>query len=277
MANMGTLYVVATPIGNLADITYRAVDILKQVPLIAAEDTRTTQHLLDHYQISTQITSYHDHNKNKKTRTLLNHLESGDVALVSDAGTPGINDPGFVLIRAALDAGYTVTPIPGPSAPIAALSAAGLPTDAFTFLGYIPRTTHHRKKLFQEVETLPRTLVFLASPHRLTDSLQDLARTLGPRQLVVARELTKVHEEIFRGNPQQALTYFKDRAIKGEITLIVAGATPQAQKWSREKLIQALQKHIQENRLPPSKIAKHLAEQSGWKRRKIYDLLTDLD
>jgi len=274
---MSTLYVVATPIGNLADITYRAVDILKQVSLVAAEDTRTTQHLLDHYQISTKVTSYHDHNKKKKIKSLLNHLARGDVALVSDAGTPGINDPGFVLIRAALDAGHTIAPIPGPSAPIAALSAAGLPTDAFTFLGYLPRTTHQRKKRFQDVKALPHTLIFLASPHRLTDSLQDLTHIFGQRKIVVARELTKIHEEIFRGSTQQALTYFKNRDIKGEITLIVEGATPHSQKWSREKLIQALQKHIQENRLPPSKIAKHLAAQSGWKRRKIYDLLTDLD
>ncbi len=274
---MGTLYVVATPIGNLADITYRAVDTLKQVSLIAAEDTRTTQHLLDHYQISTTLTSYHDHNKNKKTQALLGHLERGDVALVSDAGTPGINDPGFVLIRAALDAGHTVTPIPGPSAPVAALSAAGLPTDAFTFLGYLPRTSHQRQKTFREVETIPHTLVFLASPHRLKDSLQDLAHIFGQRQVVVARELTKVHEEIFRGDTQQALEFFKNRDIKGEITLVLEGATPQNQKWSREKLIRALQGHIQENRLPPSKIAKQLAAQSGWKRSKIYDLLTDLD
>ncbi len=164
---MGTLYLVATPIGNLQDITGRALEILKQVRLIAAEDTRQTRKLLDHYQIHTPLISYHEHNKLSRLAEVLAALEEADVALVSDAGTPALNDPGYELVKAALQAGYPVSPIPGPSAPLAALVASGLPTDAFLYLGYLPRKTGERRTLLGKIAGLPYTLVFLETPHRL--------------------------------------------------------------------------------------------------------------
>lgn len=274
---MGTLYVVATPIGNLEDITYRAVRILDEVSLIAVEDTRTTATLLDHYQISTLLTSYHDHNKEEKITSLLEHLQGGDLALVSDAGTPGINDPGFHLIRAALEAGHSVIPIPGPSALIAALSISGLPTDAFHYLGYIPRKSSQRKKRFQEVRDEPHTLVFLETPHRVRDSLQEMEKIFGERDIAVARELTKIHEEVFRGSIHEAATYFCEHEPRGEFTLVIGGITPAEQKWTKERVLDELRRLQDEGQLTPSKTAKVVAERSGWPRRAVYDLLKDLD
>lgn len=273
---MGTLYVVATPIGNLEDITYRAVRILGEVSLIAAEDTRTTGKLLDHYQISSPLTSYHEHNKKEKIAALIDHLGEGNLALVSDAGTPGINDPGYNLIRAALEAGHDVVPIPGPSALIAALSASGLPTDSFHFMGYIPRKSSHRKKVFQGVMDEPYTLIFLESPHRILDSLPEMEEILGDRDIAVARELTKLHEEIFRGSITEAVEHFQGQQPRGEFTLVLRGASLEDQKWSREKLLDELQKLQREDRLPPSQIAKDVAERSKWARRTVYKLLQDL-
>lgn len=274
---MGTLYVVATPIGNLEDITYRAVRILDEVSLIAAEDTRTTATLLDHYQISTLLTSYHEHNKDEKIASLLEHLQGGNLALVSDAGTPGINDPGFNLIRAALEAGHSVIPIPGPSALIAALSVSGLPTDAFHYLGYIPRKSNQRKKRFQEVKDDPHTLIFLETPHRIRDSLRDMEAVLGQRDITVARELTKIHEDIFRGNLHEAVEYFQEHEPRGEFTLVIAGTTSAEQKWTQEMVLDELHRLQDEGQLTPSNIAKDVAERSGWPRRAVYDLLKDLD
>ncbi len=274
---MSTLYIVATPIGNLEDITYRAVRILDEVSLIAAEDTRTTATLLDHYQISTLLTSYHEHNKDEKITSLLDHLQRRDLALVSDAGTPGINDPGFNLVRAAIEVGHNVVPIPGPSALIAALSISGLPTDAFHYLGYIPRKSSQRKKLFQEVKDDPHTLIFLETPHRIRDSLREMEEVFGLRAIAVARELTKIHEEIFRGSLSEAATYFDEHEPRGEFTLVVQGATPDEQRWSKEKVLDALRKLQDEGQLPPSNIAKDVAERSGWARRTVYDLLKDLE
>ncbi|MBP1694620.1 MAG: hypothetical protein H6Q37_2503, partial [Chloroflexi bacterium] len=205
---MGTLYLVATPIGNLEDISARALRILAQVRLIAAEDTRHTGKLLEYFKIHTPLTSYHEHNKLVKLDHILSVLEQGDVALVSDAGTPVLNDPGLELVRAVLDSGYTVSPIPGPSAPLAALIASGLPTDAFLYLGYLPRKAGERQKLLAGIQELPFTLIFLEAPHRLLAALQDLVSVLGDRQISVARELTKLHEELYRGSISQALAHF---------------------------------------------------------------------
>ena len=206
---MGTLYLVATPIGNLEDITQRALRILAQASLIAAEDTRQTHKLLQAYHIQTRAISYHEHNKLTRLGEVLAALESGDVALVSDAGTPGINDPGYELVRAALQAGYKVSPIPGASAPIAALVASGLPTDAFLYLGYLSRKASERRKSLEAVRDLPYTLIFLEAPHRLLEALQDLRAGLGNRQAAINRELTKLYEEIFRGSLEEALGAFQ--------------------------------------------------------------------
>lgn len=272
---MSDLYLVATPIGNLEDMSFRAVRILKEVPLIAAEDTRTSATLLKHYQIDTPLTSYHDHNKAAKTESLINHLKEADLALVSDAGTPAINDPGFILVQAALTAGHRVIPVPGPSAPIAALSAAGLPTDNFLYLGYLPRKKKARIDLLLLVEDLPWTLVFLETPHRLLDALEDCHSVLGDRQIAVARELTKLHEEIKRGTINQVKDYYTEKGPKGEITLIIAGREKE-HLWSEKRLLEVIQEKAGEGEISPSQLAKRLAKESGWSRRDIYDLMQGL-
>jgi 16S rRNA (cytidine1402-2'-O)-methyltransferase len=272
---MSTLYLVATPIGNLEDITFRAVRILKEVPLIAAEDTRTSKTLLKAYQIDTRLTSYHDHNKEKKVPRLLDHLQKLDLALISDAGTPAINDPGFYLVKAALDAGHQVVPIPGPSAPVAALSASGFPTDNFLYLGYLPRKTKGRLDLFNEIKELPWTLVFLEAPHRLIQSLEDIQSVLGEREIAVARELTKIHEEIFRGPVSEVYDHYQQNKPRGEITLIISGGGDM-DTWPEEKLLDALEQTLNAGELSPTQLAKSMADKSGWSRRDIYDLMQGL-
>ncbi len=219
---MSTLYIVATPIGNLRDITLRALRVLGEVSLIAAEDTRTTRWLLSRYDIDTPSTSYHDHNRVSKLPVLLEALSQGDVALVSDAGTPAISDPGAELADAAANAGHTVVPIPGPSALTAALSVAGLDTDQFIYLGFLPRRGGQRRKLLQSLIEEPRAWIAFEAPHRLIDTLTDIHETLGDRQVVVCRELTKLHEEVFRGTITEALEHFTEP--RGEFTLIVRGS-----------------------------------------------------
>ena len=272
---MSDLYLVATPIGNLEDISFRAVRILKEVPLIAAEDTRTSTKLLKHYQIDTPLTSYHDHNKGTKTEVLLNHLNEADLALVSDAGTPAINDPGFNLVQAALTAGHRIVPVPGPSAPIAALSAAGLPTDNFLYLGYLPRKKKARQDLLLRVKDLPWTLVFLETPHRLLNALEDSLSILGDRQIAVARELTKLHEEINRGRISQVRDHYTEKEPKGEITLIIEGKDKK-EIWDQNRLVEVIREAIGQEEISPSQLAKRLAKESGWSRRDIYDLMQEL-
>src|SRR5215510_6579498 len=194
---MGTLYLVATPIGNLEDISARALRILREASLIAAEDTRHTGKLLKHFEIETPLTSYFEHNKLNKLDFILEKLSQGDVALVSDAGTPAINDPGYELVKAALASNFDVRPVPGPSAPISALTVSGLPTDSFLYLGYLSHKKNERKKNLGQVSDLTHTLIFLESPHRLLDSLEDILGTLGNRQICIAREMTKLYEEYF--------------------------------------------------------------------------------
>jgi len=232
---VGTLYLVATPIGNLQDITSRALDTLRKARLIAAEDTRQTRKLLDHYHIQTSLLSYHEHNKLARLTEVLTVLAEADVALVSDAGTPALNDPGYELVKAALQAGFPVSPIPGPSAPLAALVASGLPTDAFLYLGYLPRKAGERRALLRAIAALPYTLVFLETPHRLLAALEDLQAGLGDRPIAVARELTKLHEEIVRGSIGQALAHFSAQPPRGEITLVIEGNKAQT-VWSERQL-----------------------------------------
>ncbi len=273
---MGTLYLVATPIGNLEDMTPRAVRILGEVRLIAAEDTRHTQKLLNHFDIRTPLTSYFEHNKLSKLDLILSALSQGDVALVSDAGTPAINDPGYELVRAALDAGHEVSPIPGPSAPLAALAASGLPTDSFLYLGYLPRKSSERKALVGQVANLSYTLIFLETPHRLLAALDDLGSELGDRQVAVARELTKVHEEIWRGTIPGAVEYFTRNEPRGEFTLIVAGRKmKEPERWTKEKVMIAIKFGLKLGE-SPSALAKRVAHESGWARREIYDLIQEM-
>jgi 16S rRNA (cytidine1402-2'-O)-methyltransferase len=220
----GILYICGTPIGNLEDITLRALKILKEVNLIAAEDTRHTLKLLNHYRINTKITSYYEYNKFKKAPYLVEILKKGqDIALVSDAGMPGISDPGYVLIDLALKDKIEIIPIPGVSALITALVVSGLPTDKFVFEGFLPRKIKERKRYFKSIENEERTIIFYEAPHRLKRALKDMLEILGDRKVVLARELTKMYEEIIRGKLSQILSKIDSKEIKGEITLIVQG------------------------------------------------------
>lgn len=219
---MGTLYVVGTPIGNLEDITLRAVRILKEVDFIICEDTRWTQKLLNYYSIKKPLTSYHQHSKIKQVDQIIGKLKNTQAALVSDAGTPGISDPGNKLVKEALTQGIKVEVVPGPSALIVLLSISGLPTDKFEFLGFIPHKKG-RVKLFQKIKEADHLVVFYESPHRILKTLQSLAELLDNRPVVVGRELTKIFEEVIRGNAQQVLKYFEENPdkVKGEFTVIV--------------------------------------------------------
>ena len=225
-ATCGTLYLVATPLGNLEDITLRALNTLREVDLIAAEDTRRAKKLLMHYEITTPVTSYFEHTSFRKTQSLLSQLKEGkNLALISEAGTPSISDPGYKLTRLAIEKSIQVTPIPGPSAVITALSASGLPTHSFIFEGFLPRKTSKRRNLFLSLQDQERTLVFYESPRRLLTTLQELLEVLGNRHIVVARELTKMFEEIVRGNIADVITLFEGKTVKGEITILVSGNT----------------------------------------------------
>jgi 16S rRNA (cytidine1402-2'-O)-methyltransferase len=227
---MGTLYLIATPIGNLEDMSPRAVRILKESTLIAADDTRHTGKLLKHFEIDTPLTSYFEHNKLNKLDFILEKLAGGDVALVSDAVTPAINDPGYELVKAALASGWNVVPIPGPSAPIAALTVSGLPTDSFLYLGYLPHKAGDRRKSLGQVADLTYTLIFFETPHRILESLEDILSTLGDRRICVAREMTKMYEEYWRGNVSGAIEYFKSKEPRGEFTLVIEGKTKEERK-----------------------------------------------
>jgi 16S rRNA (cytidine1402-2'-O)-methyltransferase len=220
----GTLYIVATPIGNLEDITLRALRVLGEVDLIAAEDTRHTQILLTHHGIDTPLTSYHEHNERAKAQELVARLEKGtNIALVSDAGTPAISDPGFRLITEAIRAGVRIIPVPGASALTAVLSASGLATDRFAFEGFLPAKKKQRRERLQAVRNETRTLIFYEAPHRLKDSLEDILEILDDREIALAREVTKMHEEFLRGRVSDISHQIAEREVKGEITLTIAG------------------------------------------------------
>jgi 16S rRNA (cytidine1402-2'-O)-methyltransferase len=266
---VGTLYLVATPIGNLEDITLRALRILSEASLIAAEDSRHTRGLLNHFEIKTPMLSYHEHNKLVRIDEILVKLSKGTVALVSDAGTPGLSDPGYELVRAAIEAGYNVSPIPGPSAPIAALVASGLPTDTFVFVGYLPRKQRERVRFLQELAHEKRTIIAFESPHRLSKSVIDLAQVFGSdRPVVLCREMTKLHEEFDRGSLGELVDRVVGENPKGEVTLIIGGDL-HSELWDEQKVRSAVQEHINSGRRP-SEIAREIAEVSGWKRRDVY-------
>jgi 16S rRNA (cytidine1402-2'-O)-methyltransferase len=270
---MGTLYLVATPIGNLEDMSPRAIRVLREASLIAAEDTRHTGKLLKYFQIDTPITSYFEHNKLNKLDFILDKLSTGDVALVSDAGTPAVNDPGYELVQAALASNYEVRPVPGPSAPITALTVSGLPTDSFLYLGYLPHKTSERHKRLQEVESQPYTLVFLEAPYRIVEALEDIFSILGDRKICVAREMTKMFEEYWRGNVSRAVEYFKSRPARGEFTLVVDGKKMDgSQKWTEAELQMAIDNELKSEK-SAKEISAELAKQSGWNKKEIYTLI----
>jgi 16S rRNA (cytidine1402-2'-O)-methyltransferase len=270
---MSILYIVPTPIGNLEDITLRALRILKEVDLIAAEDTRTSRKLIDHYDIQTPLTSYHEHNKLTKAEAIFEVLSQGrDVALISDAGTPGISDPGYELIQLAIQAGVPIVPLPGATAITTALVASGLPTDAFSFFGFLPRKYQALQDFLSVIEDRRETLVFYESPNRLVESLHVMRDVFGDRPGVVAREVSKFYEEFRRDSLGGLIDHFSETAPRGEITLLVGGNTgPSDQAWDEEQVRAAMQELIGggEKR---SAAAKLVAEQSGWDRRDLYNL-----
>jgi 16S rRNA (cytidine1402-2'-O)-methyltransferase len=273
---MGILYLVATPIGNLEDISARALRILRESILVAAEDTRHTGTLLKHFNIETQLTSYFEHNKLTKQDFILEKLAQGDVALVSDAGTPAINDPGYELVQAALASGFDVRPVPGPSAPIAALTVSGLPTDSFLYLGYLPHKSSERHNRLNEVSEQTFTLIFFETPHRIIDSLEDIRSTLGNRRICVAREMTKLYEEFWRGDVNGAIEYFKAKEARGEFTLVIEGKKKEERTvWSESELRAAIQKELQAGK-SAKEISAELAEKSGWNKKEVYALVNQV-
>ena len=264
---MPILYLVATPIGNLEDITLRAIRVLREVGLIAAEDTRTTRKLLTAHGIRAKVTSYYKGNEARKMPQLLHALESQDVAVVSEAGTPGLSDPGYELVKGAIERGIPVVPLPGPSAVIAALVVSGLPTGQFLYLGFLPRHAGERRQLLEEVAREPRTIVAFESPHRLAQALQDMLAVLGDRRLAVCREMTKVFEEVFRGAISQAVAHFAEP--RGEFTLVVAGASPLDHLPSTEDLRQRLLA-LRGAGIPPARAVSQAARELGVKRAEVY-------
>lgn len=272
----GTLYVVGTPIGNLEDMTFRAVRILQNVDAIAAEDTRHTGKLLQHFQIATPQISYHDHNRQSRTLELLERLQQGNaIALVTDAGMPGISDPGYELVKACAEAGVVVVPIPGPSAAIAALTASGLPCDQFVFEGFLPAKRTARRSRLDVLKTEARTLIFYEAPHRLRQTLQDLTLLGEERQIALARELTKLHEEIWRGTIAEAIAYYEEREPQGEFTLVVSGGD-RAQLVLSEEALKAELRSLFQQGVSRSEASRQLAEQTALPRRQLYQLALSL-
>ena len=260
------LYIVATPIGNLEDISLRALRTLREVKLIAAEDTRRTKQLLTAYDIRTPLTSYHERNKLTKLDYILNRLSDGDVALVSDAGMPGISDPGYELIAACAQRGIPVVPIPGPSVVITALAVSGLDTEKFIYLGFLPHKASARRHLLESVATEPATIVVLESPHRLQVALNDMLHVLGDRRIAVCRELTKVYEEVFRGRISQAIDHFTEP--RGEFTLVIEG-----KKEEKPQLTEAIEKQLQymhRSRVAAKEAVAKIAGETGLSRKELY-------
>lgn len=259
---------VATPIGNLEDITLRALRILKEADLIACEDTRQSGKLLSHYGITTSTISYHDHNEASRTAELIARLESGStVALITDAGTPLVSDPGYRLVTAAVAAGITVVPIPGANAAMGALAAAGLPTDEFRFCGFLPPKSGQRRKALEELQSETCTLVFYEAPHRILETLEDIESVYGPRPVVVARELTKLHEEFLRGPAAEVRKTLADRpSVKGEITLLIGKGEHIADTTPIPEAVAALEAAG----VPRMDAIKQVARDRGLSKRDVY-------
>lgn len=267
----GILYLCATPIGNLEDITFRALRILKTVDLIAAEDTRHTLKLLKYYDINTATTSYHKYNIKQKTSLLINKLNTGiNIALVSDAGLPGISDPGSELVKEAIKEDIQVIPIPGPSALTTALVASGLNTDAFYYCGFIPVKSGSRKKYFESLENIKDTLIFYEAPHRLVDSLKDMLVIFGDRTICVARELTKKFEEFYRGSISEVISYYESKGVKGEITLLISGKQDiDTQKIEMNKLVENVENLVLKG-IPKKNAIKQVAGAYNIPKRELY-------
>lgn len=265
---------VATPIGNLADLSFRAAEVLRAVDWIACEDTRQTRKLLARYGIEARMVSYHEHNEEERSQELLGRLEQGEsVALVSDAGTPLVSDPGFRLVRKAAEKGVRVTPVPGPSAVMAALSAAGLETDSFYFGGFLPRRQGERRRLLERLSPLETTLVFYEAPHRILEALEDVDAAMGARPVVIARELTKVHEEFLRGTPASLRDELRRRgSVRGEFTLLIGRpSAPQGGGASQKDVAEQL-RQLEREGLSRMQAVKEIARRLGLPKREVYRL-----
>ena len=269
----GILYIVATPIGNLEDITLRALRVLREVDWIACEDTRRTRKLLEHFGIAKPMVSYHEHNESGRAAELVEKLSSGGSgALVSDAGTPLISDPGYRLMQAAIAAAIPVVPVPGVSAAVSALSAAGLPTDAFRFCGFLPPKSSQRRKTLEQWKSDPATLIFYETPHRILEALEDVTAVMGLRPVVVARELTKLHEEFLRGTAAEVRAELASRpSVKGEITLLI-GKTDEV--LADDTPLEQAVRSAEQRGLPRMEAIKHVAKQRGLSKREVYRLIS---
>ncbi len=268
---MGILYIVPTPIGNLEDITLRALRILGEVSLIAAEDTRTSRTLTRHYNINTPLTSYHQHNRLTKLEPIFAALDSGDVALISDAGTPGISDPGYELVQAAIARGIDVVSLPGANAVTTALAGSGLAADSFLFVGFLPRKTKALKARLAELDSWPATVIAYESPYRLAETLAAVADVMGGgRRICVAREMSKKFEEFYRGTAQEGYDYFAAERPRGEVTLLIAGGGSD-EVWREEDVRRALDERLMAGE-SLSRAAKEVAKLAGWKKNRVYAL-----
>ena len=272
----GALYIVATPIGNLEDITLRAIRVLKEVEIIAAEDTRRTRKLLGAYQISTPMTSFYDRIEDRKSDVLISKMNEGlDVAIVSDAGTPGISDPGYVLVSKAIAEGIEIIPVPGASAVITALSASGLPTDSFAFYGFLPSRSGKRKQFLSNLMNEAKTLVFYESPKRLIESIRDIGEVLGNRNVVVLREMTKVFEEIMRGTVGEVVNRLVGRVVKGEVTLVIGGKGKVSSSFSDDEILAKFEELWKSSGSSRRDIIEKLARELGIPKKRVYRLVSD--
>ncbi len=276
-SSAGTLYIVSTPIGNLADITLRALDVLKTVDMVAAEDTRHTRKLLSHYGISARLISCHEHNERERAPQLVEKLAAGNaVALLSNAGTPTVSDPGYRVLQAAIAAGIRIVPIPGPSAAMTALSASGLASDAFFFEGFLPQKGAKRTARLKQLAQLPATIIFYESPHRVTTLLEEIGELMGERRVVLAREMTKRYEEFIRARVSEAAAILKNRpAIKGELTLLVAAGQGGAPEDS-ENLRQAVRDAVSAGAAGSARLARDLSKRFNVPRNTVYEIILEI-
>jgi 16S rRNA (cytidine1402-2'-O)-methyltransferase len=270
----GLLYIVSTPIGNLEDITLRALRVLREADLVACEDTRHTRKLLDHFGIAKPAVSYHEHNEAARARELLRRLQGGEkIALVSDAGTPLLSDPGYRVVRAAIDAGIPVVPVPGPAAAIVALSASGLATDAFRFCGFLPAKASHRRRVLEDLRDDQSTLVFYEAPHRILETLDDVEQIMDARPVVVARELTKMHEEFLRGTAAEVRAQLAAKGTaRGEITLLIGKGQAAADETPVEEAVKALE----QQGVSRMDAIKQVAKRRGLAKREVYRRLSSM-